>query len=214
MNHDRNSDEHPLRLVGITYNQIESGVYALVLEEINGKRRIPIVIGFPEAQAIECKLQEVVSPRPLTHDLIVGMLKAMDAFLEKVVIRRLPSGVFAAFLHIRCKDGREIRLDSRSSDAIAVAIRTNAPIFTSSKVLEEAGFLPNEERIIQRRDEIQGLNDPLMDLSDTIEPEADESLHGLGKDELLQRLNKEVERENYEKAAEIKKILDEMDSES
>lgn len=134
-----------LELVGITYNQIESGVYAVILRQSDGTRRIPIIIGYPEAQAIECKLQEVVTPRPLTHDLAVNMLSAFGITLHEVDIYRLPNGVFAAELHLLDSNGVERVVDSRSSDAIALAIRVGAPIFTTDQLLEESGFEPGEQ---------------------------------------------------------------------
>ena len=119
-----------LELLGITYNQIESGVYAVVLQEMGGTRRIPIIIGFPEAQAIECKLQEIVVPRPLTHDLAINMLREYGISVLEANIYKLPNGVFAAELVL--SDGKEVKVvDSRSSDAIALAIRVGAPIYTT-----------------------------------------------------------------------------------
>ena len=91
-------DKCRLELIGITYNQIESGVYAVILQEADGTRRIPIIIGYPEAQSIECKLQEVVTPRPLTHDLMANMLNEFGVTLLEVNINKLPNGVFAAEL--------------------------------------------------------------------------------------------------------------------
>lgn len=102
-----------LELVGITYNQIESGVYALILQQVGGTRRIPIIIGFPEAQAIECKLQEVATPRPLTHDTMVATLATFGISLQEVEIHKLPNGVFAA--NLLFSDGINERIvDSRS----------------------------------------------------------------------------------------------------
>lgn len=135
---------HRLRLVGITYNQIESGVYALILEEVNGRRRIPIVIGYPEAQSIECKLQDIRTPRPLTHDLMKHIMDVFGLTLSCVDIRKLPTGVFAADLLMEGPDGELHKIDARSSDAIALAIRADAPIYTSAEVLDESGFLPRE----------------------------------------------------------------------
>ncbi len=121
--------KYRLELVGITYNQIESGVYALILQQVGSARRIPIIIGFPEAQAIECKLQEVKTPRPLTHDTMVNALSAFGIELVEVNLKRLPDGVFTADLVFT--DGINVKvIDSRSSDAVALAIRTGAPIFT------------------------------------------------------------------------------------
>lgn len=211
-----NSEERQLKLVGITYNQIESGVYALILEEVDGNRRIPIVIGYPEAQAIECKLQEVVTPRPLTHDLISMMLISLGAKLEKVVIRRLPTGVFAAYLHIIDRDGIPVRIDARSSDAIAIAIRINAPIYTSAEVIDEAGFSPEEvkrraPRQSPRRRQPAEQED--IDLSkfqgNTIIGEGDtKSPESMSLEELNEYLQKLVADENYEAANEIKKLID------
>ena len=131
-----------LKLIGITYNQIESGVYALILEEVEGKRRLPIVVGYPEAQSIECKLMEVKTPRPLSHDVMVDIIKQLGATLTDIYIYRLDNGVYAANLDLVDKDGKHIQIDSRSSDAVAVAIRMGVPIFTSVELLNEAGFLP------------------------------------------------------------------------
>ena len=91
-------DKIRLELIGITYNQIESGVYAVILQQAGGTRRIPIIIGYSEAQAIECKLQEVRTPRPLTHDLMASILSEFGITLREIVIYRLDSGVFAAEL--------------------------------------------------------------------------------------------------------------------
>lgn len=135
---------HRLKLIGITYSQIESGVYAVILEEIDGVRRIPIVIGYPEAQAIECHLQEINTPRPLTHDLMKSMMGEFGLQLKCIDIHKLPTGVFAADLVIEGPDGELKKIDSRSSDAISLAIRFGAPIFTTADVLEESGFLPKE----------------------------------------------------------------------
>lgn len=133
---------HRLRLIGITYNQIESGVYAVILEETEGGRRLPIVIGFAEAQAIECKLQEVKTPRPLTHDLMKSIMDTFGIALRAIEIYKLPNGVFAADLVIEDAEGNLKRVDSRSSDALALAIRYDAPIYTTSEVLAESAFAP------------------------------------------------------------------------
>lgn len=136
-------DKRLIQLIGITYNQIENGVYAVILQEVHGTRRVPIIIGFPEAQSIECKLQEIATPRPLTHDLMVNLMSTFGISLREVEIYRLPSGVFAAELVLYCNGERRI-VDSRSSDAIALAIRVGAPIYTSVQVLDEVGFEPDE----------------------------------------------------------------------
>lgn len=192
-------DKIRLELIGITYNQIESGVYAVILQEMGGKRRIPIVIGYPEAQAIECKLQEVVTPRPLTHDLMVNSLSAFGISLDEVMIYRLPSGVFAAELKLSDADG-DRTIDSRSSDAIALAIRVGAPIYTSAELLEEAGLDPDSEdnksterlRIAKKAKK----NDQVVSLR------ADMSLKSI--EELEKEMEQASEAEDYEKAARLK----------
>lgn len=192
-----------LELVGITYNQIESGVYAVILQQAGGTRRIPIVIGYPEAQAIECKLQEVVTPRPLTHDMMANTLSAFGISLHEVMIRRLPSGVFAAELLF--SDGTtERRIDSRSSDAIALAIRVGAPIYTSPEVLEEAGFDPGEHRNSDE-DESEARHRS-SDTRERVSLDSDMKLKTL--DQLADDMQRAAENEDYEEAARIKEEIE------
>lgn len=179
-----------LELIGITYNQIETGVYALILQQENSNRRIPIIIGAPEAQAIECKLQDVNPPRPLTHDMTASIINVFGITLKEIEIRRLANGVFAAYLVMT--DGISIRkIDARSSDAIALAIRVGAPIYTSQSVLDEAGFYSNEP--------------------DTLETQStkprEESIETMSDDMLNREMQRAVNEENYERAAEIKAEL-------
>lgn len=191
-------NKYLLELVGITYNQIESGVYALILQEAGGSRRIPIIIGFPEAQAIECKLQEVATPRPLTHDTMVNALAAFGVSLEEVEIRRLPNGVFAANLILF--DGKDYRvIDSRSSDAIALAIRVGAPIYTSEAVLLEAGFEPDNSAAPSG-------NAPSKDNENATQAPRD--ISSLTIDELSEAMLHAAENEDYEEAARIKNEID------
>lgn len=138
-----------LEIIGITYNQIEKGVYALILQEVNGKRRLPIAIGTAEAQSIECKLQDIITPRPLTHDLMANIFRAFGLSLDAVVIKQLPGGIFAADLIIT--DGeRKLEIDSRSSDAIALALRMNVPILTTNDLLNQAGFIRERPGFVRR----------------------------------------------------------------
>lgn len=176
-----------LNLIGITYNQVETGVYALILEQEGGNIRIPIIIGAPEAQAIECKLQEVLPPRPLTHDMATGILESFGIVLKEVEIRRLENGVFAAYM-ILTNGEKTIKLDSRSSDAIAMAVRTNAPIFTSQQVVDAVGFFSN---------------DPIS----TNQNKVKKNISIMTKEELIFEMQRAAEEENYERAAAIKKEL-------
>lgn len=195
---------HELRLIGITYNQIESGVYALILEEVGGRRRIPIIIGYPEAQAIECKLQEVVTPRPLTHDLIKQIFDVFNLKLLCVEIRKLSNGVFAAWLVMESPDGSIARIDSRSSDAIAVAIRTGAPIYTSSQVLDEAGFSPRRNDG-DADDEGQAST---VAGSGSVSSDSDEEDFSAYTDaELREQIEDLAKDERYEDAAKLQAVL-------
>lgn len=199
-------ERHRLELIGITYNQIESGVYAVILKETDGQRRIPIIIGYPEAQAIECKLQDVVTPRPLTHDMMINFMHEFGIRLQEIEIRRLPSGVFAADLIFT--DGSNIHtVDSRSSDAIALAIRADAPIYTSEEVLQEAGFSPEEQEETERKP-----------LQRNVRPESGKSPRKQLKtppsiDELKKLMQAAAENENYEEAARLKAEIDALSAE-
>lgn len=191
-----------LELVGITYNQIESGVYAVILRQAGGTRRIPIIIGYPEAQAIECKLQEVVTPRPLTHDMMMNFMSEFGIRLKEIEIRRLPSGVFAADLIFT--DGENTRtVDSRSSDAIALAIRADAPIYTSEEVLEEAGFNPEDSE-----------NEDHRDRTAQEEKDRKEGYPSKSIEQLRADMQKAAEKEDYEEAARIKSEIDRLSSET
>lgn len=201
-------ERHRLELVGITYNQIESGVYAVILREAGGERRIPIIIGYPEAQAIECKLQEVVTPRPLTHDMMINFMKAFGVTLKEIEIKRLPNGVFAADLVF--SDGRDTRIvDARSSDGIALAIRAGAPIYTSDEVLAEAGFLPEETRVKPRQARsIDRPTEKKQSLVKGHETGAATDLSSLSIEQLNEEMQKAAENEDYEKAARFKAEID------
>lgn len=199
-------ERYKLELVGITYNQIESGVYAVILKEVGGQRRIPIIIGYPEAQAIECKLQDVVTPRPLTHDMMINFMQEFGIRLQEIEIRRLPSGVFAADLIFT--DGTTIHtVDSRSSDAIALAIRADAPIYTSAEVLEEAGFCP-EEKETEEKQPRQRTGRPDFAASPRKQKPAPRTA-----EELRELMQKAAENENYEEAARLKAELDALEQE-
>ena len=195
--------KYRLELIGITYNQIESGVYALILQQVGTTRRIPIIIGFPEAQAIECKLQDIRTPRPLTHDIMVSAFREFNITLEYVVIKRLPNGVFSADLHL--SDGLTTKIvDARSSDAVALAIRANAPIYTTEDVIREASFDPKEKR---RPGPVSHPEKPV-----TTPVAKPSSLETMSMEELSQAMEKAAGREDYEEAARIKAEINKRNS--
>jgi len=129
-----------LKVLGISYSQTQSGAYALVLVEENGERRIPIIIGGFEAQSIVIKLENLNPPRPLTHDLLKSFADSFGITVFEVYIDRLEEGVF--YSKLTCSNGeKEFSIDSRTSDAVALALRFNCPIFTTEDIIERAGII-------------------------------------------------------------------------
>ena len=192
-----------LTIKGISYSQTQTGAYALVLSEMEGSRTLPIIIGAFEAQSIAIALEkEIRPPRPLTHDLFKTFSDRFFIEIKEVIIHKLVDGVF--FSSLICeKDGIEEVIDARTSDAIAIAVRFEAPIFTYENILDKAGvFLKIEDEL--------GLND----LSETEEiSSGTENLLGLDAgsspskvsiSELNEQLDKAVSDENYELAAKIR----------
>jgi len=179
-------------IIGLSTSPSSGGAYALVLGEIDGNRRLPIIIGAFEAQAIALELEKIQPPRPMTHDLLRDTFEAVDIDIFEVVIDELREGTFFAKVRYRL-NGEEQQLDSRPSDAVALAVRVDAPIFVSPDVLDEAGIAADEE-----------------DVSALAEAEASgsEEEEESGPVSQLQRmeneLEKAVEEEDYEKAAELR----------
>lgn len=176
----------------------------MILQQAGGRRRIPIIIGFPEAQAIQCKLQEVSTPRPLTHDTMVSSLAAFGISLIEVVIRRLSNGVFAADLVFTDGNSRKV-IDARSSDAVALAIRAGAPIYTSEEVLRETGFDPDT------KDEDSGESNP-EDAARSTSAEREADLTTMTLTQLSEAMMRAAEDEDYEEAAKIKNEIDRRNS--
>lgn len=187
-----------LTIKGISYSQTQSGAYALVLSEIDGKRTLPIIIGAFEAQSIAIALEkEIRPPRPLTHDLFKTFADRFQIGVQKIVIHKLVDGVF--FSSLMCeRDGVEEVVDTRTSDAIALAVRFQAPIYTYENILDKAGvFLKVDEEIIFEED--------TDDITDDYEEEASqEEYTDLSLKELHEQLNEAVANENYELAAKIR----------
>lgn len=137
------SEKIRLKVLGISYSQIQSGAYALILAQADGPYRIPVVIGASEAQSIAIRMEGIIPPRPMTHDLFVSFAHAFGVKLKEVFIYKFEDGIFSSELTFT--DGeREVVLDSRTSDAIAIAMRTKSPIFTTRSILDETGFIMEE----------------------------------------------------------------------
>ncbi|EAR12737.1 hypothetical protein PI23P_08925 [Polaribacter irgensii 23-P] len=199
-----------LTIKGISYSQTQTGAYALVLSEEDGGRTLPIIIGAFEAQSIAIALEkEIRPPRPLTHDLFKTFSDRFSIAIKEVIIHKLVDGVF--FSSLVCeKEGVEEIIDTRTSDAIAIAVRFEAPIFTYENILEKAGvFLKTEDTL--------GLNDPSetnemsLDTKNLLGVDKDSSYSKLSISDLNEELDKAVSDENYELAA---KIRDEMSKRS
>ena len=187
-----------LLINGISYSQTQNGAYALILSEIEGERKLPIVIGTNEAQSIAIAIEkEIKPPRPLTHDLFKNFCLRFDIKIKKVIIHKLIDGVF--YSSVICeRDGIEEIIDSRSSDAIALAIRFEAPIYTYENILEKAGVVIKLEKEI---DEKSLLKELFSEEKSEIE---NSELKVKTTKELEELLKIAVQNENYESAAKIR----------
>ena len=175
-----------VEILGLSTSPASGGAYALILKEVNGNRRLPIIIGAFEAQSIALEMEGIKPPRPLTHDLLKNIIDSMGVALSEILINELKDGTFYARLSL---DSEEI--DSRPSDAIALAVRYGVPMFVSDKVMEEAAFLPEDEQ-----DTAEGAG--------TKKPKEQK----LTKVEALRaQLQDAIEREDYEKAAQVRDEL-------
>lgn len=189
-----------LEIVGLSYSQTQSGAYALVLGEDKGKRRLPIVIGAFEAQAIAIELENMTPQRPLTHDLFKSFASAFSIEVEEVIIFNLLEGVFYAKLV--CSDGeKRMEVDARTSDAIAIAVRFGCPIYTYEFILSSAGVAIDQDT-------------PIEDvIEEKIEKKAratalsDSELSGAATEDLKEMLKKALDEEAYERATKIRDEL-------
>ncbi len=190
-----------LTIKGISYSQTQTGAYALVLSEIDGNRTLPIIIGAFEAQSIAIALEkEIRPPRPLTHDLFKTFADRYLINVKQVIIHKLVDGVFFSSL-ISEKNGVEEIIDARTSDAIAIAVRFNAPIYTYETILDKAGiYLKVEEELSLEAPELE--TDELI--SEIISETSEEAKEKKSLKELYKELDAAVANENYELAAKIR----------
>lgn len=202
-----NKDRIRLKVLGISYSQIQSGAYALILAQIGGPYRIPVVIGAAEAQSIALRMESITPPRPMTHDLFVSFAHAFGIKLREVFIYRFEDGIFSSELTFS-DDERTIVIDSRTSDAIAIAMRTGAPIFTTPEILEETGFLL-EESSQEDEDEAAAADAPVFveDEDDIADGEPAPKIENYTVEELQKLLARLIEQENYEEAARVNEII-------
>jgi bifunctional DNase/RNase len=186
-----------LEILGLSSNHSQSGSFTLVMGEVEGSRRLPIVIGMFEAQAIAIEIEKIIPNRPMTHDLFKSFADSFKFEIDRIVISDMKEGVFYA--KILCKSSlAEVEIDSRPSDAIAIAVRFAAPIFCSEKVMSEAAIEMTEEdkRLESKKEE----SIPVPKVS----PKKEGSLKDFSLDKLNQLLEKAINNEDYERAARIR----------
>jgi hypothetical protein len=189
-----------LDIIGLSYSQTQAGAYALILGEVKGKRRLPIIIGYPEAQAIAIQLEKMTPSRPLTHDLFKNFADTFGIKLNEVIIYNLVEGIFYAKL--LCFDGeKEVEIDARTSDAIALAIRFDCPIYTYEFILSAAGITV-EDHPKEGEFGIVEIKGPAEKKSAD-----DKDLTKKSTEELKEMLQIAIDTENYEKASRIRDEL-------
>ena len=185
-----------LEILALSHSVTQSHSFAVILGEVGGSRRLPIVIGGFEAQAIAVALDNMRPSRPLTHDLMKMVCDTFDITLEQVHINKLQEGVF--YSNLVCKqNGETYEIDSRTSDALALAVRFSCPIFVEENILREAGVEadPNEEASVEKE---------IAELAQQPVPSGSSNFSGMTDDELTRQLTAAIEGEDYEKAAGIR----------
>lgn len=190
-----------LEIVGLSYSQTQSGAYALVLSEVDGNRRLPIIIGGFEAQAIAIELEKMVPTRPLTHDLFKNFATTFNIEVKEVVIYNLVEGIF--YSKLVCElNGEVTEIDARTSDAIAIGVRFKCPVYTFENILSSAGILLDETS--------EDPDDALFSEPEATEVPAD-TISSVSLEELENQLNEAIANEDYELAS---KIRDEINKRS
>lgn len=200
------SEKIKLNIVGLTFSHSQRGAYALILNEENGQRRLPIIIGGFEAQAIAIELEGMKPPRPLTHDLFRNLADEFDIQIDEVVITELIDGIFKSKI-VCSSNNKIIEIDSRTSDAIAIGIRFKAPIYTYENILNDAGIILEEK-------DVESLLDPKVDddfpeeddteFNEDVNLTPEEKYESYSTVELNEMMIQSVENEEYEKASEIR----------
>ncbi|WP_262250143.1 bifunctional nuclease family protein [Parapedobacter soli] len=189
-----------LDIVGLSYSQTQSGAYALVLGEVTGRRRLPIIIGGFEAQAIAIEIEKMKPSRPLTHDLFKAFAETYHIRIDEVIIYNLVDGIFYA--KILFNDGhKQTEIDARTSDAIALAVRFKAPVYTYEFILASAGIvIEGNDFVFLENIEPSGTNTP----ETMVNKDAKSSFASMSDEQLQETLSKALDDELYEKAARIR----------
>ena len=188
-----------LDIVGLSYSQTQSGAYALVLGEVNGRRRLPIIIGSFEAQAIAIEIEKMTPSRPLTHDLFKSFAQAYHITVQEIIIYNLIDGIF--YSKLLCSDGKKtIEIDARTSDAIAVAVRFECPIYTYEFILSSAGIVIEGNDFVY----LENINETP---EETTPSQSAAGYSSLSIDEIKSKLQEALAEEAYEKAAKLRDEL-------
>lgn len=191
-----------LEIVGLSYSQTQSGAYALVLGESSGSRRLPIIIGGFEAQAIAIELEKMSPSRPLTHDLFKSFAQTFDISITEVLIYNLVEGIFYAKLI--CTDGtREVEIDARTSDAIALAVRFNCEIYTYEFILKSAGIVLDDDIEVNP----VGESTPVTEVAENLKSVETDEYKDKSSEELKNMLQTALDEEKYEMASKIRDEL-------
>lgn len=182
-----------LSILGISFSQVQAGAYALIFSEENGPRRLPIVIGTPEAQSIAIVMEKINPPRPLSHDLMVSVFSALHVELLEVFIYKFDEGAFFAELTLQ-KGEEQYKIDSRTSDGVALAIRTNAPIYTTEEIMKNMAIVFDEE------------SEEKIEMEDFLQNE-DKDLSQLSTSMLNTMLEEALSKEDFESAIHLRDEL-------
>lgn len=188
-----------LEIVGLSYSHTQTGAYALVLGEAKGKRRLPIIIGGFEAQAIAIELEKMTPSRPLTHDLFKSFAEGFGITVNEVIIYNLVEGIFFSKLMCSATDGKSIEIDARTSDAIAIAVRFNCPVNTYEFILSQAGIILDESTLSVVNESVELANPEGLDGKEDYLTKSTEELKHLLEDS--------IKNEAYEKASKIRDEL-------
>ena len=182
-----------LKILGLTFSKVQAGAYALILAEEGGKRRIPIIIGTPEAQSIAIFLEGLTPPRPLTHDFFIAFAGELKVRIKQVYIHQYIDGIF--YSQVVFNTGTKIfSMDARTSDAIALALRSNAPIFIAEKIINEIGILLEEDYFWEEPEKLP-------------QTKSNVPFESLQPDELQKQLNEAIAQEDFEKASYLRDLL-------
>jgi bifunctional DNase/RNase len=194
-----------LEILGLSSSQSTTGSFALVLGETEGNRRLPIIIGMFEAQAIAIEIEKIIPNRPMTHDLFKSFASTFHFHVEEIVISDLKEGVF--FAKIVCTDGlKKTEIDARPSDAIAIGLRFDSPIYTYENILAEAGIVLTDEEEEEEREKSE-TKEPKAKVKKEVSSKKSEDYKNYSVEKLNELLKDAIEKEDYEKAAKIRDEL-------